>query len=457
MKPSLVFGAGLGLALAFGSALAGFFVSERVAASVPAIRVSAERLTDIPLLRPRGEVEGLVILVSDRGGIGPRELGLEADLRRRGLAVLPVDLETWRDKLDAADGECLYLGSDIENLAKEALRTMGGGFYFHPVVAGVGEGGTLAYAAIADAPAATLAGAVALDAAPVLRTRLPTCPGAVATPQADGGFAYALNAPLPDPATFVAADMPMGLAAGAAAGHAFADAQTAADAPARDRLAVNRIAALAQADAASGALPVVDIPAVGTPQAVVLFYSGDGGWRDLDKTIGDALARSGVHVVGVDSLRYFWTERKPAEIARDAATVLRAADPSGKLPLAVFGYSFGANTFPFAWDRLPEPLRARIRMVGLLGTEATTPFQVTVGDWLGLGGDNAVAPEVAKIPRDKLLCVYGEDETLSICRDPALQGMEALQLEGGHHFDGDYEALAAKLLDGLRKRVAAGA
>ncbi len=50
---------------------------------------------------------------------------------------------------------------------------------------------------------------------------------------------------------------------------------------------------------------------------LAIFWSGDGGWRDIDRQIGQELARSGMPVVGVDSLRYFWREQRPEAIAHD--------------------------------------------------------------------------------------------------------------------------------------------
>jgi type IV secretory pathway VirJ component len=49
---------------------------------------------------------------------------------------------------------------------------------------------------------------------------------------------------------------------------------------------------------------------------------------------------------------------------------------------------------------------------------------------------------------DKLLCLYGEEETDSAC--PLLAGTAAtvIRTAGGHHFDGNYDALAQHLLDG---------
>lgn len=33
---------------------------------------------------------------------------------------------------------------------------------------------------------------------------------------------------------------------------------------------------------------------------MAVIYSGDGGWRDIDKEVGNALQQQGVPVVGVE-------------------------------------------------------------------------------------------------------------------------------------------------------------
>ncbi len=445
------------LAVAVLVTAAGFGVAHhfnRARAVLPSIRVSAERLVDIPVMVPWQEPTGLVILFSQKGGIGQRDRDLANALVDKGLIVLPVDLEKYRQKLNLAAGECMYLGSDLENLSKEAIRAIGGGSYFHPVVAGVGEGGTLAYAAVADAPVTTVAGAVALDPAKALVTPLPTCPGgAVATPDPAGGYTYALDAELPSPATLVSAAPLAGISAQSSDSAVKAKAVVADSASGRLDAAVDAVLAIAVRDASSNALPTIDIPADSKPSALALFFSGDGGWRDLDKTIGDEMGKQGVHVVGIDSLRYFWSKRTPREIADDTVSIIDRADPMGKLPVAVYGYSFGANTFPFAWALLPDRIRDRIRFVGLLATQHTTTFQVTVGTWLGVGGDHAVAPAIATIPRERVLCVYGEDEEDTACTAPLLTGIDTLKTKGGHHFDRDYPALAKILLASMRTKM----
>jgi len=61
-----------------------------------------------------------------------------------------------------------------------------------------------------------------------------------------------------------------------------------------------------------------------------------------------------------------------------------------------------------------------------------------------------LAPELARIPKNKMLCIYGKEEkaaTGTACS--SLQNSEArvIELPGGHHFDRDYPKLTRLILN----------
>src|SRR5436309_8353661 len=69
-------------------------------------------------------------------------------------------------------------------------------------------------------------------------------------------------------------------------------------------------------------LPLVEVLSTkGSSDTFVVFVSGDGGWAAIDKSISKVLADSGMPVVGLNALQYFWTKRTPDTAARDLETI----------------------------------------------------------------------------------------------------------------------------------------
>ena len=58
-------------------------------------------------------------------------------------------------------------------------------------------------------------------------------------------------------------------------------------------------------------------------------------------------------------------------------------------------------------------------------------------------------PELATLPKERVQRFYGAQESDTACTRPELQGAALVETKGGHHFDGDYAALARTILKGL--------
>jgi type IV secretory pathway VirJ component len=429
--------------------------------SITVTPTAAGRMGTVRLFRPRQPSSGFVFLFSDSSGWNDGLESAARSLAARDAVVFGVDLAAYRRGLAASDDGCHYVIAEMEDASERLQRDLGFPRYRSPILAGIGEGATLAYAGLAQSPAATIGGALSIDPVPVLHTTVPLCPGAVSSPAPGGGFSYAASSSLPG-WWRVEAPAPAAAWLQAMMG-AVAEPLLPSDSrPAAERLAAALLPLLAveQTNAPDDIadLPLVEIEAEQPGQLMAVIYSGDGGWRDLDKDIGGELARQGVPTVGVDSLRYFWRERSPEEMANDLDTIIRHYTTEWRTPRVILvGYSFGAGTLPFAVNRLPGATREHVVLVSLLGLESRAAFEIELTAWLGAAPSTdapPTLPEVLRLDPRRLQCFYGEEEEDTLCRDPQLAAAEVIRTKGGHHFDEDYVALAQRILDGARRRLA---
>jgi type IV secretory pathway VirJ component len=181
-----------------------------------------------------------------------------------------------------------------------------------------------------------------------------------------------------------------------------------------------------------------------------VLLSGDGGWAGIDKSLGVAFAAQGVPVAGFDSLRYFWSARTPDELAADLDRIIRYyAARWGRSEVLLVGYSQGADVLPFALNRLPPATRASVRLTALLGPGQKASFEFHLANWIGPSGDLSIAPEALKLSAADTLCIYGQEEKDSLCPELSPGHVQAMPLAGGHHFGGEYGALAARILDAM--------
>ncbi len=386
------------------------------------------------VLLPDGPARDAVMLFSSEAGWSAADDATAARLREAGAAVVGIDLPSYLAALDAQQKECVYLVADFEQLGHALERASGATAFHAPRVAGSGQGGALALDVLAQTPADTLGGAIAVDPAAAVPLKTALCTKAARTRGPDGS-SYALPAGAPPaPLTLLlSADAPAASGARAAAltaaGVVF-DLRHAGG-TADQALADALIASVPAAGDAGDAPSIVELPTRPTRGAMAIMISGDGGWRDLDKQVSGALQARGVPVVGLDALRWFWSARTPQATAAEIAHLIDVYTERwgvGKVVLA--GYSFGADVLPETYLALPPEAQDRVSQISLLAPSQQADWQITVSGWLGAASSKArpTGPALARIPPGKLQCIQGHGG-----KGQRLPGARAFRRRGHRH------------------------
>jgi type IV secretory pathway VirJ component len=338
---------------------------------------------------------------------------------------------------------CVWMPGLLEDYSRIQQIAVGTAHFYEPVVLGRGAGATLVYMAQIAAPPLAFGAAVMLDPEPQVAMKPAPCEHPL-QPQALGNYVPAR------------VWLDSSASAGSRAFVAALPDQAHTAAPALDSLRAVYAAALRDIDAEQqrggvADLPLVEVPAAQpTQSAFAVLYSGDGGWRDLDRSLADVLAGKGMSVVGVDVLRYYWRSKSPEVAARDLARIIvHYQQHFGRRPVVLIGFSFGADVMPFLINRLPADVRADIRLVTLLSPERATAFEVQPSGWFHRQADATIAiePELNRLSISRLQCVYGEDEAAdSLCTLASAAKYQVVRKPGGHHFDHDYGELADAII-----------
>ncbi len=424
--------------------------------------VPVGRFGNVEVYRPFGAVRHVMVLLSDAAW-GAQEDAVARGLARRGSLVMGMDTERYYS-LSSPRG-CAFAAADLEFVSKEVQRALGLGSYVHPILAGIGTGGRLTYAALAQAPADTFAGAVSAGFCPMMRSSPMLCKGVdlgwrkpVEPPTLYLQVGRPLENPwliVPYPAPDCDAETPTMPFVSRMGGRYLAKpAPGAAGLAAAIGSGVERIAALHPEPTDRGPLadlPLVELkPKAAQPDTIAVIVSGDGGWLSLDKKLGRQLQARGVGVVGIDSLQYFWSQRTTRGVTQDLARILRTyLKLWNKSSALLIGYSQGADVIPFMASGLPADLQARVKLVGIIGSDGSARFDRDL-DAAVTGRrreqDLPVLPEIAKIGNMHPVCVYGAEEKETLCHEIPTGQAELLKVPGGHDFAGDGGYIAESFL-----------
>jgi type IV secretory pathway VirJ component len=429
-----------------------------ISACSPDATIDGGRFGQVRVVKPAGADRGLVVMFSGAAGWRDAEDRAAQALARDGALVVGVDTKSYLQTLAKSSEQRLYLVADVFSLSQQLQREMGASTYVTPTLAGIGEGGTLVELILAQAPPATIAGAVSIDPSAAIDLAHPLSAAPPARPQYHDDLQA--DAIIALPGFWSVGLTPRGAADGRdrverlsrggmeVAIREFPAPTTQAEALAS--LTSPHLPPVTASRSLDPSLPLVELPTGRPSEIMAILFSGDGGWADIDRTVAEDLQRDGVPVVGWDSLKYFWTRKTPDQTAADLAKVMstyRSGWHASKVLL--IGYSLGADVLPFAYNRLPQAQRQDVVLISLLAVEKKADFQVTVSGWLQLppGADALpLEPEIAKIPPRLVQCFYGAEEKHTACPDLAGTGIAVIRTTGAHHFDGDYRALEQQIL-----------
>lgn len=433
--------------------------------------------------RAKGQVKGVALFLSGDGGWNLGVVDMARAMAERGVTVAGISTPAFQKALERGQKDCINPNYALTELAQDFEHRMGLPRYVKPILIGYSSGATMAYSALAQAPAGVYRASVSLGFGPDIGGKKPWCPipGVTVTritkPESGWLFSAAprLSAPWivlqgladqvvsPETTRAFTAHIPQAeLIELPKVGHGFSVqanwmpqfTQAIDKLFAQPRQAAPQGHAPASAFSATDDLPLTEVTDPHAPHSrtMAVLYSGDGGWAGLDRDLAARLAAHGVPVVGVDSLQYFWTARSPHGAAADAARIIASYSQKWNRPrVLLLGYSFGADNLPYIVGSLPAAQQRQLARVSMLGLSPTADFQFHLASWLDVGGDRSMptVPQLSRLRGLPLQCIRGTDEHRSACLALPAGLADQVVMPGGHHFGGNADLLASAILKGL--------
>jgi type IV secretory pathway VirJ component len=198
--------------------------------------------------------------------------------------------------------------------------------------------------------------------------------------------------------------------------------------------------------------PVSVINATGSKK-LIFYFSGDGGINNFTENLCDQLGSKGYTVIRFNSRKYFWSQKTPEQIAKDAGEIITYyLSLYNKKDFALVGYSFGADAVVYLTNRLPKNLQPKLVSVSLLSPSLATDFSIKFSDLLGIENNKGAyqtLPEINKI-NIPVLCIFGDEEDKAFYNAIASKkNIRRILLPGSHKFNNDVSMVVNILLTAL--------
>jgi len=188
------------------------------------------------------------------------------------------------------------------------------------------------------------------------------------------------------------------------------------------------------------------------PALAALYWSGDMGMRvGIGEGLVDDVAGSGIPVLTVSSPMLFAAARDRAYVDEAVEQSVRAAlEQTHARQLVVIGNSFGADIIGAGLGGLPDELRRRIASVVLMVPGRDIYFHANPTGIFYAGPTDASPDHTIPLLRGlPVTCIYGADETDSLCEAPAMASARRVEIDDGHLMLWSHRQLSQALLQAI--------
>jgi type IV secretory pathway VirJ component len=199
-------------------------------------------------------------------------------------------------------------------------------------------------------------------------------------------------------------------------------------------------------------LPLSFYTSADTTKPLIFYVSGDGGFNKFSTSLMQALNKDGYTVIGLNAKDYFWSKKKPQEAATAIETAINGFNKQWKKEnIVLIGYSFGADVAPFLLTHFSAALSNKIAHLVLLSPSAKTDFEIHVMQMFGWGKEEgeSVPKEINKIIKP-LTIIVGDDENEFPFDQLTIKNKQVIKMPGGHHYDGDVNALCKQIIQQVK-------
>ena len=145
------------------------------ASSIDTLKVGA--FGKVTIYKPKGTPNAVVLFVSGDGGWNSGVVDMAKNIVDQGALVAGIDIQHYFNAIKKEKSKCYYPAGDFEELSLLLQKKVKMNQYLKPILVGYSSGATLVYGMLAQAPANTFSGAIALGFCPDIETDKTLCDG----------------------------------------------------------------------------------------------------------------------------------------------------------------------------------------------------------------------------------------------------------------------------------------